>query len=156
MVNRSQTSSVNGSPTVQLADDYEWTTIDYVQSPLAFIIGSLHALPSDTDGPFCASNATALRFYILEGFQATESEEDDTDVQLTSALAYYTAGTYLDEVGTKCQTSITETLSIDYWVALLATNEKTGIANLFTAIPINLLYNAGYMWVDAINYIYFT
>lgn len=149
-------SSPASGPKVQLAENYEWSTIDYVQSPLAFIIGSLHALPSDTDGPFCSSNATALRFNILEGFDATESEEDDTDVKLTSALAYYTAGTYLDEVGTLCQTSITTTLNTDYWVALFATNENTGIANIFTAIPINLLYNAGYMWVDAINYVYYT
>ena len=54
-------------PRVAIEEDYQWTGIDYAQAPLAFIIGSLHALPDETNGPFCSGNATSLRSYILEG-----------------------------------------------------------------------------------------
>jgi hypothetical protein len=63
-------------------------------------------------------------------------------------LAYYTGGAYLDEVGVDCQVAITSTLSPAYWTDLLS--------NAVTAIPTNLAYNAGYMWVDVVNYVYFT
>jgi len=63
-------------------------------------------------------------------------------------LAYYTGGAYLDEVGVDCQVAIVSTLSPAYWSNLLST--------AVTAIPTNLAYNAGYMWVDVVNYVYFT
>ena len=47
-----------------------------------------------------------------------------------------------------CQEALTSTLSTEYVNTLLA--------NFYTAIPTNLAYNAGYMWVDSVNYIYFT
>jgi hypothetical protein len=67
---------------------------------------------------------------------------------LAQAEAYYNGISYLDEVGVNCQYALTNTLSADYWSTL--------IASWYTAIPINLAYNAGFMWVDAINYLYFT
>ena len=80
---------------VMLAPGYEWSTRDYIQAPLAFIIGALHALPQDTKGPECSSNATALRAKLLEGFDYGDSEENEKE----AAYAYYKAGSYLDEVG---------------------------------------------------------
>lgn len=71
-------------------------------------------------------------------------------------LAYYTAGTYLDEVGVLCQQAITASLSLEYWTELFGTNTNLGINNALIAIPINLLYNAGFMWVDYINWFYYT
>ena len=53
---------------VKLAEDYEWGTRDYVQIPFAFLIGGLHALPDDSEGPECSANTASLRFYLLEGF----------------------------------------------------------------------------------------
>lgn len=84
-----------GRQAVGLAPGYEWSTRDYIQAPLAFIIGALHALPQDTKGPECSSNATALRAKLLEGFDYSES----ADAEKESAYAYYKAGSYLDEVG---------------------------------------------------------
>lgn len=47
-----------------------------------------------------------------------------------------------------CQQSITSTLDQAYWQDLLGA--------FYIRIPINLLYNAGHMWVDAINYLHYT
>jgi len=128
-------------PTVGLEPGYQWSTIDYAQAPLAFIIGSLHALPADTDGPYCSGNTTALRRYILEGFKPDVNYKE-------SALAYHTAGSYLDEVGVKCQVAISSTLTTTHWTNLFA--------NPAVEFGKNLAYNAGYMWVDIVNYVYFT
>lgn len=62
--------------------------------------------------------------------------------------SYHRAGSYVDEVGVLCTDSIYTTLNEQYWTNFLKT--------WYTAIPINLAYNAGFMWVDAINYIYYT
>jgi len=58
-------NSSKANPLVELAEGYEWTTGDYVQAPLAFIIGALQAMPSGTSGPECSENATSLRSYLL-------------------------------------------------------------------------------------------
>ena len=138
-----RSSSINGSPKVELAEDFTWGTRDYIQSPLAFIIGSLHALPDESNGPYCSGNATALRSNIIEGFEIGDQQQP-----LEAALAYYTAGGYLDEVGVLCQQSITSTLGVSHFTDEIFGNPL--------AVPTNLAYNAGFMWVDAINYVYFT
>ena len=48
----------------------------------------------------------------------------------------------------KCQRSVSATLTIDYFSDLAS--------NFYTKIPINLAYNGGFMWTDAIYYIYYT
>lgn len=54
----------------------------------------------------------------------------------------------MDEVGVLCTDSLTTTLGPDHW-------SEFG-KSWYTALFINLAYNAGYMWVDTINFIYFT
>jgi len=134
---------------VGLAENYEWTTINYVLAPVGFTIGALGALPSTTDGPNCSFNANSFRSYLIEGFELEETEnpEDDKD-DLLAVESYHTAGSFLDEVGVKCTSAMITTLGTEYW--------STFFANWYTALPINLAYNAGFMWVDAINYIYYT
>ena len=61
--------------------------------------------------------------------------------------SFHQAGTYLDEVGVLCASSITGTLSPTYWTGLFSKPQN---------ILVNLAYNAGYMWVDAVNYLYYT
>lgn len=63
-------------------------------------------------------------------------------------MSYYTGGAYLDNVGVDCQVAIVSTLSVSYWSELFST--------WYISIPTNLAYNAGYMWVDVVNYVYFT
>lgn len=68
--------------------------------------------------------------------------------KMEKAEAFYLSFGYLDEVGVLCQESVSSTLSKSYW--------KNFGENWYTMLPINLAYNAGFMWVDAINFIYFT
>lgn len=138
--------SSNVNPRVGVAENYNWAVKDYVQAPLVLIIGALHALPSDTNGPYCSSNSTALRQNLLTGFGYNITDEEDN--KLAKAESFYNGFAYLDEVGVGCQLAITSTLSTEYWSNL--------VANAATLIPINLAYNAGFMWVDAVNYLYFT
>ena len=106
-------------PIVSLEENYQWTGIDYAQAPLAFIIGSLHALPDETNGPYCSGNSTSLRSYILEGSGRSVDVTEEQDKK-ERAFAYYTGGTYLDEVGVDCQIAVTSTLDRTYWENLAA------------------------------------
>lgn len=71
----------------------------------------------------------------------------DTD-KLAKAEAFYTSFSYLDEVGVLCQQSIMTTLGPDHWSSFAN--------NWYIDLAVNLAYNAGFMWVDAVNFIYFT
>ena len=76
-----------------------------------------------------------------------EDPEDDKD-DLLAIESYHRAGSYFDEMGVKCTSSINYTLGTQYWIDFAAA--------WYTKLPVNLAYNAGFMWVDAINYIYYT
>ena len=67
---------------------------------------------------------------------------------MEKAFSFYTSFSYLDEVGVKCTEAITETLGPDYWTSFAD--------KWYINLAINLAYNAGFMWVDVINFIYFT
>ena len=60
---------------VELGEGYKWGARDYIQAPIGLLIGALHALPSDTNGPACSSNSTSFRQYLLEGIDY----DGDTD-----------------------------------------------------------------------------
>jgi len=137
-------------PQVGLAEDYEWSIVNYVLAPFGFVVGALGALPADTDGPDCSKNTNFFRSYTLAGFklQGEEDPEDDKD-DLLAIESYHRAGSYIDELGVKCTTALyVNALDKTYW--------NNFIATWYTSLSINLLYNAGFMWVDAINYIYYT
>ena len=84
---------------------------------------------------------------MLEGSGRGADAAQDQDRQ-ERAFAYYTGGTYLDEVGVDCQVAVTSTLDTTHWNALAANPPQE--------FGKNLAYNAGYMWVDVVNYLYFT
>lgn len=79
---------------------------------------------------------------MLDGFNVPADKPKE------AALAYYNGGKYLDEVGVDCQVAITSTLSPTHWTNLAA--------NPAEEFGKNLAYNAGAMWVDAVNYVFFT
>lgn len=142
MINPDFDDGVSG-PDVMLGNGYKWKARDYIQAPIGLLIGALHALPADTNGPACSSNATSFRQFLLEGIDYSSKTD-----KMEKAEAFYKSFGYLDEVGVLCQESVTSTLSKSYW--------KTFGENWYTMLFINLAYNAGFMWVDAINFIYFT
>ena len=57
-----RTSSME--PKVRRGNGYSWTTFDYLQSPFALLIGSLHALPDESFGYKCSKNTTSSRLYL--------------------------------------------------------------------------------------------
>lgn len=140
---REEHGPIMGHPLVTLQQNYTWGVKDYVQAPFAILIGSLHALPSDSFGYKCSRNTTSLRAFLIDGIEYAELYE-----VLNSATAFYESFGYLDEVGIFCLDAFLEDLNQDYWTNLFA--------NWYISIPVNLLYNAGFMWVDVINYIYYT
>lgn len=113
---------------------------------MALTLGALHALPADTSGPPCSENSNSFRAYLLEGFDLKDSEEEDA--RETRAFNYYSGIAYLDEVGVLCQEAVLETLDKTYW--------QDFAQNVISYVPVNLAYNAGFMWVDVINFIYYT
>jgi hypothetical protein len=54
---------------------------------------------------------------------------------------------FLDNIGASCFNAFTTDLSSDYLSSLVSVWYK---------IPLNVVYNAGNMWVDIINYRYYT
>lgn len=140
---REEKGPIMGHPLVTLQQNYTWGIKDYVQSPFAVLIGSLHALPSDSFGYKCSRNTTSLRSFLIDGIEYAELYE-----VLNSATAFYESFAYLDEVGIFCLDAFLEDLNGAYWNNLFA--------QWYINIPVNLAYNAGFMWVDLINYIYYT
>jgi len=96
---------------VGLAEDYEWTTVNYILAPVGYMVGGLGALPADTDGPDCSLNANNFRSYTLAGFKLSKEEDplDDKD-DLLAIESYHRAGSYIDEAGVKCTNSFMTTL----------------------------------------------
>ena len=134
-------SKINESkPIVELKAGYKWTALDYVQSPFAFMIGALHALPDESFGYLCSKNLTSSRTSLLEGFEFFELKE-----RLEGVTAVHDSFSYIDEIGLYCHLAIATELDEPHWLSLFGSEWLTGI-------PVNLLYNAGAMWVDGVNY----
>ena len=97
---------------MKTGENYTWTTVDYVSSPFAFIIGSLNALPEKSNGPWCSGNTTSFRTNLLEGFDYIDNSKP-----LDAALAYYKGFKYLDEVGVLCLSAFSSTLDSNHWLS---------------------------------------
>ena len=134
-------STINESkPEVGLAPTYKWSALDYIQSPFAFAIGALHALPDESFGYLCSKNLTSSRTSLLEGFEFFELKET-----LEGVTAVHDSISYVDEIGLYCQLAIYTELDKPHWDKLFGSDWLSGI-------PVNLLYNAGAMWVDGVNF----
>ena len=133
-------TSVANMPTVGTGKDYKWDAVDYIQSPFAFIIGALHALPDESFGYLCSKNLTSSRTALLESFNFFEMKDT-----LEGVTAVHDSITYVDEICQYCQLAIYNELDKPHWDKLFGSDWLTGI-------PVNLLYNAGAMWVDGVNF----
>lgn len=127
-------------PTVELREGYKWKAVDYIQSPFAFAIGALHALPDESFGYLCSKNLTSSRTSLLEGFEQFELKQT-----LEGITAVHDSLSYVDEIGLYCQLALWTELDGDHFSGLFGKEWYYGI-------PVNLLYNAGAMWVDGVNY----
>lgn len=128
-------------PIVNLGEGYQWGAFDYVQSPFAFLIGALHALPDESFGYKCSKNTTSSRNSLLEAIDFWALGED-----LEAFTALHDSISYFDDMDLYCFYAFATDLNEEHWTNLFA---------VWYEIPVNLLYNAGHMWVDAINFIFY-
>ena len=89
--------STSSSPQVNLGEGYKWDAVDYIQSPFAFAIGALHALPDESFGYLCSKNLTSSRTSLLESFEFFELKE-----YLEGVTALHDSLSYIDEIGLYC------------------------------------------------------
>lgn len=128
-------------PKRRLEEDYVWSAFDGISAPFALLIGALHTLDDTSSGYSCSKNTTALRteFRLATNFFA---DLDD----LEGFTAIHEALSHLDEVGLNCYYAFDQDLNAAYWLKIFG---------FWYEIPLNLLYNAGAMWVDAVNYMFY-
>lgn len=123
--------------------NYSLDTFDYVQMPLALFIGALNVMDDTSNGFKCSRNITTARTQIKEAFKYFNSSDD-----LEAFTAIHLAGAEIDDIGLNCYFTFTNDLT------------STHFEELFTPWPknllLNFLYNAGHMWVDAVNYMFYT
>ena len=150
-----QRITMNGThPLVALqGEDYVWGARDYVQIPLALLIGAMHALPADSYGYLCSKNTTELRQKVIEGISF--AEDNDT---ISAASSFYDGLKLFDEFGIHCMDAFVYDLGEEYWNELFDIEYLTTGTGTYEwwGVLENLAYNLGYMWTDVINYIYFT
>lgn len=72
---------------------------------------------------------------------------DATD-ELEGMTAVWEGNSHIDDWGMNCFYTMQNDLNAEYFMSLIAAP--------YTAIPINILYNLGFMWVDAINFLFYT
>lgn len=133
-------SAINESPVVELREGYKWTALDYIQSPFALAIGALHALPDESFAYKCSKNLTESRTDLLSAFGQFELKN-----RLQGVTYLHDSFSLIDEIGLHCHLGIVTELDASHWDELFGSDWLTGV-------PVNLLYNAGAMWVDGVNY----
>jgi len=129
-------------PKRRLEGLYEWTAFDGVQSPLAILIGGLNVLSKTSNGGACSSATTTGRTEIKQAIQFYNSSDD-----LEGFTSVHKAMSNLDDMGLNCYYAFINDLNEAYFTKLFST---------WWEIPVNLLYNAGAMWTDAVNYMFYT
>lgn len=129
-------------PKRRLEGDYSWTVFDGIQSPLAILIGGLNVLSKTSNGGACSKASTTGRTEIKQSIQFFNSSDD-----LLGFTAIHKAGSNLDDIGMNCYYAFINDLNKAYFEKLFGN---------WYEIPINLLYNAGPMWTDAVNYMFYT
>ena len=113
-----------------------------MQIPFALLIGAMHALPKDSYGYKCSKNTTEMRAEFIKGIEFSELNET-----VSAASSFYDGFKLSDEFGINCMDAFVYDLGQDYWNELFS---------VWYGIFENLAYNLGYMWTDAINYVYYT
>lgn len=100
-------------------------------------------MDEDTNSYGCSENLTAMR---TDWLQAADYMMDETD-ELEGVTAIWEGNSHIDEWGMNCFYTMQNDLNEAYWVSLITAPES---------IPLNLLYNLGFMWVDVVNFLFYT
>ena len=129
-------------PRVKTGEGYTWGTYDYIQAPFAFIIGALQALPSKSSGYYCSLYTSSARQYIIEGREYMAANET-----LDGITSLHDGFSFIDQMGPYCYYAFQNDLSASKFTYLFANPIE---------FLINIAYNFGYMFTDAINYLFYT
>lgn len=122
--------------------DFDWTLISFVQMPFAMMLGGLNALGEDSHASYCSRYTLSARESFFRAFPYFEVGE-----KLDAYTQIYLAVGYMDNIGYSCNNAYTSELDASW------RSQYTGAdSNIGKTIGINLLYNAGYMWNDIVNY----
>ena len=129
-------------PKRRTSELYKWTVFDGIQSPLAILIGGLNVLGDSTNSGSCSVATTTARTEAKQGIQFFNTSDD-----LEGFTSVHKSLANLDDMGLNCYYAFVNDLNSAYF------------SNLFSVwweIPVNLLYNAGAMWTDGVNYMFYT
>ena len=72
----------------------------------------------------------------------------EVDEALDGYTQYHAAISYFDNIAFSCYNAFKNELGSDHFSDLFSSPQ--------TKIPINLLYNFGFMWIDFVNYTFYT
>jgi hypothetical protein len=127
--------------TLKTGEGYNWGFGDLLQAPFATGLGALNALGQVSSASYCSRYTLSARQYVYdaEPFFAEDNALDGYDY-------YHQAGQYADNIAYACFNAFSSEISVSHIKSL---------TDQWYNVPINLLYNFGFMWVDVINYIFY-
>ncbi len=126
---------------MQAGDGYDWTLFGVVEAPFALLLGSLNALGGASSASYCSRYTLSARQLMLEA-----SPYFAAGTPLDGFQQYHDAIAYVDNIGFSCYNAFASEINADHFQDL--------VSNWY-AVPVNLLYNFGYMWIDVVNYIFY-
>jgi hypothetical protein len=123
-------------------EGYSWSFKDYLLSPFGLLLGSLNALGGDSSASYCSRYTLSARELIFESepYFLEDNKLDGYDY-------YHKSISYADNIAFSCYNAFSTEISVADLQEL--------VSSPLTGIPVNLLYNIGYMWVDVINYYFY-
>lgn len=122
-------------------EGYNWGFRDFLFAPFASALGALNALGDISSAAYCSRYTLSARQYVYNAkpFFLEENKIDGYD-------QYHQALKYADNIAYSCYNAFSTEISVSH---------LKGLTSTWYAVPVNLLYNFGYMWVDVINYIFY-
>lgn len=119
--------------------DLRFRWYDILNIGTGLLEGSMGAIPSSTYNYQCGKNATLARGYLEDmSTEFSKKQVDDGIKEFASALAL------IDDLTINCMLAVQE-------------NSSTNLVDIFTTneVFINILYNAGFMFTDILDLIFY-
>ena len=113
-----------------------------IEAPLAFIAGALHALPSGSSATYCSGYIISSRSNLVDAIS-----NFNTNQTLSGYTKVHDAIGFVDNMGAACYNAFAAEISVDH---------MKGLLDPWYSIPLNVVYNLGNMWVNFINYKFYT
>jgi hypothetical protein len=102
----------------------------------------LHALPAGSSSGYCSSYIISSRANLVESITNFNSNQT-----LSGYTSVHSAIGFVDNIGAACFNAFSAEISYEHMTTLF---------DPWYTIPLNVVYNLGNMWVDVINYTFYT